>query len=216
MITEALIVAIVAYLFGSFPTAIIAGRLLKGIDIREHGSGNMGATNVLRVLGWKAGLSVLLIDMFKGFVPVYWLAPILTNAPPDQLVYFRILAAIAAIAGHIWTVFASFKGGKGVGTAAGVFLGLAPMALSIALLTFIGIVWISRYVSLGSLLAALVFIGVLLLQRFVMGDFIPNALLIVSGLIVLLIWIAHRENIKRLVSGTENKISFSGSKEDKA
>jgi len=216
MITEALIVAVVAYLFGSFPTAILAGRLLKGIDIREHGSGNMGATNVLRVLGWKAGLSVLLIDMFKGFVPVYWLAPILTSAPPDQLVYFSILAAIAAIAGHIWTVFAGFKGGKGVGTAAGVFLGLAPMALSIALLTFIVIVWISRYVSLGSLLAALVFIGVLVLQRFVMGDFIPNVLLIVSGLIVLLIWIAHRENIKRLVSGSENKISFSGSKGDKA
>lgn len=210
---EAIIIAAGAYLFGSFPTAIIAGKLLKKIDIREHGSGNAGATNVVRILGWKAGLVVLLIDMFKGFAPVYWL-PIIIVGANEFLIYYQILAAIMAIVGHIWTIFAGFKGGKGVGTAAGVFMGLAPLALSLALILFVIIVAVTRYVSLGSLLASLALGIVLYIQRFVFSQDIPDVLLIVCSIIVALIWFAHLSNIKRLLSGTENKISFSSSKGD--
>ncbi len=208
---NALLIFFIAYLFGSIPTAIIAGKLLKGIDIREHGSGNAGATNVLRVLGWKAGIVVLLIDMLKGFVPVFWLAPML-NTAPEYTVYFQILAAIAAIVGHIWTVFAGFKGGKGVGTSAGVFLGLAPVPLLSALAVFIIVVALTRYVSLGSLLAALAFLLGLLAQRFVFSMPLPDILLYLGSIVVILIWYAHRENIKRLLAGNENKVSFSSSK----
>lgn len=205
---EALYVALTAYLFGSFPTAIIAGKLLKKIDIRDYGSGNAGATNVLRVLGWKAGLAVLLIDMFKGFVPVYWLTEMIAGAG-ENLIYYQILAAVLAIAGHIWTIFAGFRGGKGVGTAAGVFLGLAPLALSLSLIAFIIVVAFSKYVSLGSLIGSLTLAITLSVQKFVLNHYIPDVLLYVGIVIVILIWVAHRENIKRLLTGTENKVSFS-------
>lgn len=204
---DALLILIISYLIGSFPTAIIAGRLLKNIDIREHGSGNAGATNVLRVLGWKTGILVLLIDMFKGFVPVFWLAGIIHQSP-DYLIYYQILAGFAAIAGHIWTVFAGFKGGKGVGTSAGVFLGLAPLPLLIALSAFIVIVSLTRYVSLGSLLSAVVFLIVLFMQKYIFHISIADILIYLAIIAVILIWYAHRENIKRLLAGSENKISF--------
>ncbi len=213
MFTEIILTAISAYLAGSFPTAIIAGKMMKGIDIREYGSGNAGATNVLRVLGWKASLIVLLIDMFKGFAPVYWVAPALSSSA-EHTVYVQIIAAISAIVGHIWTVFAGFKGGKGVGTSAGVFLGLAPIPLLSALGVFILIVWLTRYVSLGSILAALAFLSGLLMERFVFGMNIPDVLLYLGAVVVVLIWYAHRENIKRLLNGTENKVSFSSAKEE--
>jgi len=210
---DALLVFVIAYLFGSFPTAIIAGKILKKIDIRDHGSGNAGATNVVRILGWQAGVVVLLIDMLKGFVPVYWLTLVVVG-PGEHAIYYQILAAIAAIIGHIWTIFAGFKGGKGVGTAAGVFLGIAPLALSIALLLFVIVVAITRFVSLGSLLAALTFAIMLVIQKFVLYQNIPDVLLVIGTIVVILIWYAHRENIKRLLSGTESKISFSSSKKE--
>ena len=208
---DIIIVVLTGYIFGSFPTAIIAGKLLKKIDIRDHGSGNAGATNVVRVLGWKAGLLVLLIDMFKGFVPVYWLTPAIAGVN-EYTIYYQILAALAAIAGHIWTIFAGFRGGKGVGTAAGVFLGLAPVALSIALIFFIIVVALSRYVSLGSLLSSAAFLATLLIQKYFANQEVPNALIVVGIIVVALIWISHHENIKRLLNGNENKISFSGKK----
>jgi len=202
-----LILILLAYIIGSFPTAIIAGRLLKGIDIRTQGSGNAGATNVLRVLGWKAGLSVLLIDMLKGFIPVFFIAPYFSAGSSIDPVYLQILAAFFAIIGHVYTVFAGFKGGKGVGTSAGVFLGLAPAGLGIALLIFIVTVWMTRFVSLGSLLAALSFLLVLSYQKFVMQN-LHTALYILAVVVVILIWYSHRENIVRLIKGQENKISF--------
>lgn len=208
---DALLILTISYLIGSFPTAIIAGKLLRGIDIRQHGSKNPGATNVFRVLGWKAGLGVLLIDAFKGFAPVFWLAGAIHQAP-ENLIYYQMLAAIGAIGGHMWTVFSVFKGGKGVGTSAGVFLGLTPLPLLIALIAFIVVVAISRFVSLGSLLAALVFVAVLLVQKYLLEMEIPNILLTLVIVVAALIWFAHRQNIKRLLSGTENKFSFSSSK----
>jgi len=205
---DAFLIIIIGYLFGSFPTAIITGKLLKKIDIREHGSGNAGATNIFRILGWKAGLSVLLIDMLKGFIPVFWIAAAIhTNT--DTLIYYQILAAISAIIGHIWTIFAGFKGGKGVGTSAGVFLGLAPVPLLIGLLFFIIIVAATRYVSLGSISAALIFLIVTVLQKFVFNQPVSNVLFYLIVVVVILIWYAHRSNIKRLLNGTESKIQFS-------
>ncbi|MEJ2542685.1 MAG: glycerol-3-phosphate acyltransferase, partial [Calditrichaceae bacterium] len=164
--------------------------------------------------GWKAGIIVLLIDMFKGFIPVFWIAGIF-HQNPDTLIYFQLLAGICAILGHIWTIFAGFKGGKGVGTSAGVFLGLAPLALGLALLVFIIIVWLTRYVSLGSILAALTLLIILSLQKFVFEMYIPDILLYVCTVIVVLIWIAHKENIKRLLKGEENKLKFGEEKEVK-
>jgi acyl phosphate:glycerol-3-phosphate acyltransferase len=205
------LVVLVGYFIGSFPTAIIAGKLLQNIDIREHGSKNAGATNVFRVLGWKAGLVVMLIDMLKGFVPVFWLAGLI-HGYADSLIYYQILAGLAAIIGHIWTLFAGFKGGKGVGTSAGVFLGLAPFAVIIALMVFILLVAVWRYVSLGSLLGALVFLVVLIVQKFVLAQAIPDIMIYLGLVVVALIWFAHRENIKRLIKGNENKLNFSSKK----
>ncbi len=207
---DALLVIVISYIIGSFPTAIIAGKLLKKIDIRDFGSGNAGATNVLRVLGWKAGVVVLLIDMIKGFVPVFWIAALI-HQNPDTLIYYQILAAISAIAGHIWTLFAGFKGGKGVGTSAGVFMGLAPIPLLIALAFFIIIVAATRYVSLGSIMAALAFLVVISIQKFATSFTVPDILYYLSVVVVVLLWYAHRENIKRLINKNENKISFSSS-----
>jgi glycerol-3-phosphate acyltransferase PlsY len=213
---ELIFILILSYLIGSFPTAIIAGRLLKKIDIRDYGSGNAGATNVFRVLGWKAGIIVLIIDMFKGFAPVFWLVNVISDATNNMeiRVYFQILIGVAAIAGHIWSVFTRFRGGKGVGTAAGVFLGLQPFPVIICLFVFIGIVAKTHYVSLGSITGALLLSLILILEKFILQIDVPWAMLILSILLSVLIVITHRENIHRLIHGQENKISFTKKTED--
>lgn len=212
---EIALVLVLSFLVGSIPTAIVAGKLLKKIDIREHGSGNAGATNVLRVLGWKAGVIVLLIDMFKGYVAVVWIVEIIPNVNDiDTKAIYQIMAGAAAICGHIWTIFAGFKGGKGVGTAAGVFFGLQPIPVFICLLVFVGIVFRTKYVSLGSMIGAILLPTILLVQYFFLQRPIPIAHLVIAILLAVLIILMHRENIHRLVEGTENKISFK--KEEKA
>ena len=208
-----LLILFVAYLIGSFPTALIAGKILKKIDIREHGSGNAGATNVFRVLGWKAGLVVLFIDMFKGFASVWWI-PGIAVVNPEIGVYIQILAGIAAIAGHIWTIFAKFRGGKGVGTAAGVFLGLQPGPVIICLFIFIGVVYKTKYVSLGSMIAAFLLPIILLVQKFFLQVEIEIPMIVLSILLALLIIITHRSNINRLIQGTESEFSFGKKKEE--
>jgi glycerol-3-phosphate acyltransferase PlsY len=206
---ELILVLILSYLIGSIPTALIAGKLLKKIDIREHGSGNAGATNVLRILGWKAALIVLLIDMFKGFAAVYWFAKLYPAVyDPDTHAFFQILTGLAAICGHIWTVFAGLKGGKGVGTAAGVFLGLQPLPVLICLIVFIGIVYRTRYVSLGSMTAAVLLPIILIVQRYVLDRVVPLPYIVIGIVLAILIVVTHRENIGRLAQGTENKVKF--------
>jgi acyl phosphate:glycerol-3-phosphate acyltransferase len=209
-----LLTLFIAYLIGSFPTALIAGKLLKKIDIREHGSGNAGATNVFRVLGWKAGLVVLFIDMFKGFASVWWV-PSLSGVYTEGFVYVQIFAGIAAIAGHIWTIFAKFRGGKGVGTAAGVFIGLQPGPVMICLLIFIGVVYKTRFVSLGSMIAAFLLPIILLIQKFFLQVVIPMPMIVLSILLAVLIIVTHRANINRLIQGTESEFSFGKKKEEK-
>ncbi|MCD6182128.1 MAG: glycerol-3-phosphate 1-O-acyltransferase PlsY [Candidatus Cloacimonetes bacterium] len=201
-LTKIIAIILGAYLFGSIPTSYIFGRMLKGIDIREHGSGNVGATNALRILGTKIGVITLLLDMFKGFLPVYIAMQLFAG---NDLV--AIGAGIATILGHIFTIYLSFKGGKGVATSAGVFIALLPMAIVLCLAVFIIIVAITRYVSLGSIVAAITLFGYELISN-IRNDFQHLWLLLFVTILVLMIILRHTANIKRLIAGTENKISF--------
>lgn len=202
-------VIILSYLAGSIPTAIITGRIVLKDDIRNHGSRNAGATNVFRVMGWKPALVVVLIDIGKGVAAVL-LVPALVGGGLDPII-LKIIAGVAAIAGHIWTVFAGFKGGKGVGTAFGVLVSLAPAASLITFAVWLLLVLLTRIVSVGSLAAGVVFPLTLVLQkRFVTPELSP--LLIYLGLFLgILIFITHRSNITRLLRGEENR--FGGKKE---
>ncbi|MDZ7266985.1 MAG: glycerol-3-phosphate 1-O-acyltransferase PlsY [candidate division KSB1 bacterium] len=204
-----LLVLFAAYLAGSFPTAILVGRLLRGsdFDIRNEGSGNAGGTNVFRVLGWQAGLAVMLVDVFKGFAATHWISrwqPL--GTPHIDATVLPIVAGVAAVLGHIWTVFAGFRGGKGVGTAAGMILALYPLAALVCLVIFIVVVYATRYVSLGSMLAAVSLPVVLLLvQKFTRQE-IPEAHFQFSLALAFLIVFTHRKNIQRLLAGTENRL----------
>ncbi len=202
MITVILI-CIIAYLLGSIPTSFIFGKLTQGIDLRKYGSGNVGATNALRVLGTPVGLLTLLIDLAKGFFPVF----IVQNLLPSPDLLLPILAALAAILGHIFTIFLKFKGGKGVATSAGAIIALAPEHVLVALTIFLIIVILTRFVSLGSIIAALS-LFILQLIQFLQTDFDNSELFIFISFVVIFILIKHRANIKRLLQGKENKISF--------
>lgn len=192
---------ILAYLIGSIPTSYITGRLTKGIDIRKYGSGNVGATNTLRVLGKKMGAVVLLIDMAKGaFCVIVLPAIFFSNQLHIGLPIFKAYIAAFVIFGHIWTIFLKFKGGKGVATTCGVFLALSTIPALIAILIWVLTVIISKYVSLSSLImmVSLPFLILMFKQ--------PRAYLILSITLCILISYTHRSNIKRLIFGQENKI----------
>jgi acyl phosphate:glycerol-3-phosphate acyltransferase len=205
---SSVLVVILAYLVGAIPTAIIVGKLLRGIDIRQHGSGNAGGTNVFRVLGWKPGLFVMLMDAFKGFVAAYWVPRLAfsTAVMPNETL--QLLCGMAAIVGHIWTVFAGFHGGKGVGTAAGMLLALYPLVVPICLAVFALVLALTRIVSISSILAAVSFPVVLSLFRYVCYERVPTVPTVFyyfSFFAATLIIFTHRSNIKRLLNGTENK-----------
>jgi len=177
------------------------GKTLKGIDIRKFGSGNVGATNALRVLGTKIGIITLLFDIAKGAVPII----IAKHFGFEGITL--VIIAFATILGHIFTIFLKFKGGKGVATSAGVFGALAPIPLLIALSVFIIIVWITKYVSLGSILAAITLFSVELIIN-IRNNFDEKEIFALISLITFFIIIKHKTNIKRLLSSSENKISF--------
>ena len=166
------IIILLAYLVGSIPNSIIISKAVKGIDIRKHGSGNAGGTNVMRILGWKHGLLVILLDALKGAIAVVVIArlhygplPFTNISPFDDFTLVQIIAGMAAVVGHIWTVFASFKGGKGIATALGMMLMLVTIDMLIALGVFVVVVSISRYVSLGSILSAIAVPSVLYIRE---------------------------------------------------
>jgi glycerol-3-phosphate acyltransferase PlsY len=193
---------VLAYLLGSIPAAYVAGRAVKGIDLRKHGSGNLGATNVFRTLGAKVAVVVLLFDALKGAVPALyfprWFVP---DATPDQAILWAIAFGVAAIAGHVRSAFLLWKGGgKGVATAAGVFTALAPIPMVIALVLFATVVLVSGYVSLGSLTAATAL--PILLALFV-G--VRSPLFVVSLLVAAFVFWTHRANIGRLRRGEEHR-----------
>lgn len=197
--------SIVGYLFGSFPAGYFAGRL-AGIDVRQTGSGNIGATNVLRVLGKRWGYPVFLIDAFKGFAAVR-VAFLLVNYWPGAkpyAEYIAILAAIMSVAGHSFPVWLKFKGGKGVATSAGALAGLVPLAVPFVMLVWIVVFEISRYVSLASVIAAIALpIIVSLLARWKFVD--TWAFIYFSVIIMLLVLWRHRSNLSRLLHGTEQR-----------
>lgn len=202
------IIAILAYLAGSFPTAILVGKLSRGIDIRQHGSGNAGGTNVFRVLGWKLGVFVMLVDMLKGYLATVYISQLLFfPGETYNPVYLEILAGIFAIIGHIWTIFAGFKGGKGVGTAAGFLFGLIPLAAFGGMVIFFTLFFIFRYVSLGSICAAIGIPTILIIQKFSTKPELEPVLIYITSAIAALIIYTHRTNIQRLLNGTENKIT---------
>ena len=187
-----------AYLLGATPTSYIAGKLGRGIDLREHGSKNLGATNVYRILGWKFAIPVALIDIAKGAVPVLL-------APDTPYRWLPLAAGGAAVLGHMFSPYVSFKGGKGVATAAGMFLALAPFAVLIAIAVWGVCLWLTGYVSLSSIIAVVsVPLSVALLQ--------PGELYVfwASVVLVALIIFAHRRNIARLLAGTENRFGTRG------
>lgn len=192
---EALLLAALittAYLIGSIPTGLILGKAC-GIDVRTEGSGNIGATNLYRTVGRKVGVMTLVGDCLKGYLPV--IAVKYSALPPDYAVW----VALAAFCGHVFSVFLKFKGGKGVATALGVFMALAPLALVAAVIIFAALMLLWRYVSLGSICAAATMpIAVLLLG----GSNILTGATLVIALIVIF---RHRENIQRLLAGTENR-----------
>jgi glycerol-3-phosphate acyltransferase PlsY len=180
------------YLLGATPTSYLAGRLARGIDLREHGSKNLGATNVYRLLGWKYAIPVAVIDIAKGAVPV-----LLAPAHPPWL---RVAVGGAAVLGHMFSPYVRFRGGKGVATAAGMFLALAPLAIVLAIPVWAACVWLTGYVSLSSIVAALSVPAWIRLfgpsSPYVFGASVVLALLII---------VAHRRNIARLVQGTESR-----------
>jgi glycerol-3-phosphate acyltransferase PlsY len=201
-------VLLAGYLIGSFPTAILIGKIVRGwdFDIRHEGSGNAGGTNVFRVLGWQPGLIVTLIDVFKGVVATAWVSQWQPFGTPyiDSTV-MPILTGLAAVCGHIWTVFANFRGGKGVGTAGGMIIALYPVAAIVCLAIFVVVVFYTRYVSLGSIIAALSLPVVLWLMQILINKDVSDALFQFSILVGVLIVFTHRKNIRRLIEGTENR-----------
>ena len=189
---------IAAYLLGSVPTAYLAGRF-HGVDLRQHGSGNLGATNAYRVLGWRTGVPVFAIDTAKGYVPAALFAAWFGAHPHWAMAY-----GISAIAGHVKPVFLIGRGGgggKGVATAAGVFLGLAPIATVAALVAFVVTLAVSGYVSLGSLVASVVLVVALVTTAGVRSPVFP-----VAALVALFVFWSHRANIGRLRRGEESRM----------
>jgi len=202
IVTLALPAVLLAYIAGSIPSAVWAGKLFHGIDVRDHGSGNAGATNTVRVLGWKTGIPVLIFDLFKG-----WLAAMLPeflNAAPggtEQMIALQIACGMAAILGHVFPLFAGFRGGKGVATTFGVLLALHPWLTLICAGIFLIVLLISGYVSLGSMTAAVMF-PVLLMTAF---DTPSLLFKIFSVVVAVAIVVTHKKNIGRLIRGEENR-----------
>lgn len=185
---------LLSYVLGSIPTGLWLGLRLRKVDIREHGSKNIGATNTMRALGKGLGAIALAGDMAKGFVPIVFIARL------SDWEYAPIACGLAAIAGHTWSLFLKFRGGKGVATSSGVFFGLAPIPMGIALVVFLLVVGATRMVSAGSILAAIA----MAVAVFITSD--DPALRIFSTCVTLLVIARHRDNIRRILAGTENRI----------
>lgn len=216
-----LFVVLLSYLVGSIPTSIIISKLTSGIDIRQHGSGNAGGTNVFRVLGWKLGITTIILDALKGAVAVVLVArlyfgsfPFPNSTPFDDFTLVQIIAGIAAVIGHIWTVFAGFKGGKGIATALGFLITIITVDMLFALAVFIVVVTFSRYISLGSITAAISVPLILIIRENVFGVNIQGYHTILPFVIAvsLLVVYTHRANLARLINGNENRITLSKNK----
>lgn len=195
---EYVIFGLIAYLLGSIPFALIVGKWKFNIDIREHGSGNLGATNAFRVLGIKAGIFVTLADILKGTVAT--LIPLLTGLFYDVEVS-RLIIGLFAVIGHTYPIFAKFKGGKAVATSGGIILGVYPLLFVIMLATFILTLYLFKYVSLASMITGVV--------TTIISFFIDDRILFVLILLLtIFVFYRHKENIKRIINKTEPKIKW--------
>jgi glycerol-3-phosphate acyltransferase PlsY len=185
-----------SYLLGAIPTSHLVSRTFANIDLRQHGSGNLGATNLYRVLGWKYAIPVALFDIAKGVIPVVVFAPQMSRSE-----LYALACGVAAILGHVFSVFVHFKGGKGVATAAGVMLGMTPLALATAAVVWGLVLLLTGYVSLASIAAAAVLpLAVYMLEQPTSPELFWVVVLVAGGVIVL-----HRRNIQRLLKGTESR-----------
>ena len=201
------IVVILAYLIGSFPSAWILGKIFAGrsYDIRKHGSGNVGTTNVIRNLGWKAGAATFILDAFKGFAVTFWLPVLMTEGMEFETA--RIVLAAVALIGHTFPIYINFRGGKAVATTAGVILAFKPEVGLICLLVFVIVVLISRQSGIGSISASFAFPVTNLIMRFVFDVAISPQMLWFSIVLPFFIVFTHRENLTKIFKG-ENKKDF--------
>ena len=196
---------ILAYLIGSIPSAVWVGRTFYGIDVREYGSGNAGATNTFRVLGKNAGIPVLIMDIAKGFLAVK-LATIFGNYPQEsqQYVNFKLVLGISALIGHIFPIYVGFRGGKGVATLLGILSAVHPQAAAVCAGVFTLMLLSSHYVSLSSISAAITYPIVMM---FVFHETVPTVNIFAMAISILVL-VTHQKNIERLIKGTESRISF--------
>ncbi len=200
---ENILILLAAYVFGSIPSAVWIGKLFYGIDVREFGSGNAGATNTFRVLGKKAGIPVLLLDILKGFLALQLVELTGQYLPgTQQYVNFKLACGISALLGHIFPVLAGFRGGKGVATLLGILIGVQPVAALICSVVFLVLFLGSGYVSLGSLGAALAYPFIIML---VLNETMSTVNLFAMAVSILVL-ITHQKNIERLLRGKESKI----------
>lgn len=199
-----LMMFLAGYLLGSIPTSVWAGKWFYGIDIRQHGSGNAGATNTIRVLGWKAGLPVFIIDALKGFAAASLVVFCPVEPGTNLYVNMQLAFGFAALLGHIFPIFAGFKGGKGVATLLGVVIALSPFPALLAFLVFLVVLFLFKYVSVGSMAGGISF------PLFVWFAFPQSAfsLKIAAIVMALALILTHRKNIGRLIRGEESKAGF--------
>lgn len=183
---------VTAYLLGSLPSSYLAGRW-SGVDLRDRGSGNLGGTNVFRVLGWKAALPVVVADIGKGFVPA-WFFPVWDGRAESWL---PLAFGLCAIAGHVWSVFVRFEGGKGVATSGGVLLALTPLSVAVGLLVWVGLVALTRIVSVATLAAASLIPAIAWMAE------APVETVGFTAVLAMFVWWTHRENVGRLLRGEE-------------
>lgn len=210
-----LVIILLSYFLGSIPGALWSSQALHGVDIRNHGSKNAGATNAFRVVGWPAGVLATVVDMGKGFLAAGVVASVIRIDPLPALSIFggdaatvlSLIAGLSAIVGHMFPVFAGFKGGKGVNTAAGILFALTPWTMLYTILVFVAVLLASRYVSLASLSGAVAFPTIVAVRRFVFGANLDTSLLLFGVILATAIIVAHQSNIKRLLRGTENRVS---------
>jgi len=213
-----LFIIVLSYLVGSIPISIMLTKFVKGVDIRNFGSGNAGGTNVSRILGKKYGVLVILFDAMKGVVAVVFISrlyfgsfPFPNTTPFDDFTLIQIIAGISAVIGHIWTIFASFKGGKGIATGLGVLISIVTLDLLMALGVFLVVMYISKYISLASISAAVSVPLIMIIRENIFGVDIQSyhtVLPFVIALALLIIY-THRSNLERLFAGSESKISLS-------
>ena len=203
--TETLLFILLAYLTGAFPSAVWVGKTFYKIDVREFGSGNAGATNTFRVLGKKAGIPVLIMDIFKGWLSVNYIS-FLTNIPESAEAVFEIKLAfgIAAVIGHLFPIYTGFRGGKGIATLLGLLIGLHAVAALYSILVFVIVFITSKYVSLGSIIASIAFPILVIL---ILGS-TNVSLNLFAFFVPILSLITHQKNIERLLRGEETKVKF--------